>query len=458
MSNAMSRSKSRWKGALLATVAGAVVSPLAAKASMQVGVYLNPIGQTPVVVGGVTTNPQTNEYLTPASVGVGIPLYVYATVTGTGNVTPVSGSTGAVAGISTGTFNGLQYLYYNLMATGGNAAGISGAISAPTLNATLGFDSTEGSPGDGGSGNQSGGSAAQAGTPQNAALSTLGAGAEVVAVGSPAAWAGTVAATSPVSSSAMTDFAKPRAGNAVWSNYQTYSGGTYTYANDGTNIIIGTGSNGLATNQVAFLVEKFTYTPASFNVSSVGNLVGANFGIQAPVNSSGGSLLNGSQYVQANSFNDSGTSVYVYNSSTGSPLAALTSSNYSIGHTVTLTDTMNGDANGDGSVGFADLGIVLGHYGLTDTNWSDGNFLYSTTPADTTVGFGDLGLVLGSYGLHIGSAPADIAADSQLLADPQAVALLESYGITPVSAVPEPASLGVLGLLAAAGLGRRRRS
>jgi len=457
MSNAMSRSKSRWKGALLATVAGAVVSPLAAKASMSVGVYLAPLDQTPTIVGGVNTTPITTEYLTPASVGVGIPLYVYATVTGTGNVTPVSGSTGAVAGISTGTFNGLQYLYYNLMATGGNAAGISGAISAPTLNATLGFDSTEGSPGDGGSGNQSGGSAAQAGTPQNTALSTLGAGAEVVAVGSPAAWAGTVAATSPVSSSAMTDFAKPRAGNAVWSNYQTYSGGTYTYANDGTNIIIGTGSNGLLANQVAFLVEKFTYTPSAFALSTAGNNTAVSFGIQAPVNSSGGSLLNGTQYVQANSFNDSGTSVYVYNSSTGSPLAALTSSNYSIGHSVVLTDTLIGDATGSGTIGFSDLSEVLTHYGATDTNWSDGNFQYYANNADTTISFSDLSLVLTHYGSTLGAAPADAVADPALLDNPQAVALLESYGITPVSAVPEPASLGVVGLLAAAGLGRRRR-
>jgi hypothetical protein len=439
MSNAMSRSKSRWKGALLATVAGAVVSPLAARASMTVGVYLNPIG----------TGLQNLKYLTPDNTGTAIPLYVYAIVSGTGAVTTTPNGSANV--ISTGNFDGLQYLYYNLLATGGNSAGLTGGITATTLNSTLGFDS-QGT--DQGSSNTSGGAGAQAGLVNLTPGSSLGnssAGA-FVAVGATSA----LGATSAISSSAMTQFAKPRSGGPVWNNYGIVNGSGYTSYADGTDIIIGNGSNGVPVNSVAFLVEKFNYTPSAFSVSSPGSLKSVTFSIGTPFNGST-SILASAAYAPSNSFNDSSQSYTTYNSASGSSISKLTSTYYTSAHTVTLTDTLSGDVNADGTVGFSDLGIVLGHYGLVDTKWADGNLLYYSTPADTTIGFGDLGLVLGSYGLNIGSAPSTMAADPQLLADPQAVALLESYGITPVSAVPEPASLGMIGLVSAAVLGRRRR-
>jgi hypothetical protein len=441
MSNAMSRSKSRWKGALLAAVATAVVSPLAANASMSVGVYLNPLD---------SASPKSLIYITPDQTGTAIPLYVYATVTGVNPVTSTSGTTSAP--ISSGDFNGLQYLYYNLQATGGSVSGLTGGITSTTLNSTLGFDSTENTdPG----GNTSGGTAAQAGLIDLAPGSTLAAGTTMVAVGAPTAFN----ASGAVSSSAMTQFAKPRAGGPVWSNYSTFNASNsppYTYANDGTNIIIGTGSNGLATNQVAFLVETIKFTPSAFNPSSPSNLVSTSFSIGTPFNSGGGSILNSTSYAASNSFADSPVSASTYSSTSGSSLATLTSSNYSAGHSVTITDTMNGDAQALGNVGPGDLGLVLGHFGLVDTKWADGNFLYYSN-GNSTIGPGDLGLVLGSFGLNIGALPSEMPADPELLADPSAVALLESYGVTPVSAVPEPASFGVIGLLAAAGLGRRRR-
>jgi len=107
MSNAMSRSKSRWKGALLATVAAAAISPVVAKAqSLTVGITTNPLG----------VGPQSSVYIDPFDTDK---LYVYATITG------------SVAPSST-YVDGLDYLYYNVTQTVTGAAGL-GSITTGTL-------------------------------------------------------------------------------------------------------------------------------------------------------------------------------------------------------------------------------------------------------------------------------------------------------------------------------------
>ena len=52
-----------------------------------------------------------------------------------------------------------------------------------------------------------------------------------------------------------------------------------------------------------------------------------------------------------------------------------------------------GDANLDGKVDFADLGVVIGNYAMTGAHWTNGDF-----NSDGKVDFADLGIVIGNYG------------------------------------------------------------
>jgi probable HAF family extracellular repeat protein len=97
-----------------------------------------------------------------------------------------------------------------------------------------------------------------------------------------------------------------------------------------------------------------------------------------------------------------------------------------------LTPAISGDANLDGRVDVNDLTIVLAHFGQSGMTWTEGEFTGSGT-----VDVNDLTIVLANYGKsqNIGSSAG------------------------PPTAVPEPASLGLLAaaMAAAALLLRRRR-
>ncbi len=111
--------------------------------------------------------------------------------------------------------------------------------------------------------------------------------------------------------------------------------------------------------------------------------------------------------------------------------------------------TLAGDANLDGKVDSADFGILADNYGASGAVWDEGDFNY-----DGKVDSADFGILAVNYGQSAGGNAETVvtAADWSALD-----AFAAANGIT-LSAVPEPASAG---LLLACGIGmiaRRRRA
>jgi len=70
-----------------------------------------------------------------------------------------------------------------------------------------------------------------------------------------------------------------------------------------------------------------------------------------------------------------------------------------------LTPPLPGDANGNGTVDFADLLILARDYGMKNATWSDGDF-----NGDGTVGFDDLVILARNYGKTTTAAATNAAA------------------------------------------------
>jgi hypothetical protein len=95
-------------------------------------------------------------------------------------------------------------------------------------------------------------------------------------------------------------------------------------------------------------------------------------------------------------------------------------------------------------VNVADLGILATNYGLTGKSWVTADF-----NGDGLVNVADLGLLATYYGR--GTSPSQ-----PLMSFQDAMAMFPQFGGT--GSVPEPTSLGLLGLGAVGLLARRRRN
>jgi autotransporter-associated beta strand protein len=106
--------------------------------------------------------------------------------------------------------------------------------------------------------------------------------------------------------------------------------------------------------------------------------------------------------------------------------------------------TITGDANMDGTIGFADLVAVAQHYGINDgsATWVEGDSNY-----DGNVSFADLVAVAQSYG---GALPSSAIAGAPVnFAGDMAAAF---------ASVPEPSAIALIAIGAAGMLRRRRRA
>jgi autotransporter-associated beta strand protein len=104
--------------------------------------------------------------------------------------------------------------------------------------------------------------------------------------------------------------------------------------------------------------------------------------------------------------------------------------------------TLKGDANLDGTVDVGDLGALATSYGITGgMSWANGDF-----NQDHNVDVGDLGTLATNYGTSLGNGPAA----GQVA---QSLAVAAGGG----AAVPEPGTLGMIGLVASGLLVRRAR-
>jgi hypothetical protein len=108
--------------------------------------------------------------------------------------------------------------------------------------------------------------------------------------------------------------------------------------------------------------------------------------------------------------------------------------------TVEVRFTLPGDTNLDGAVDVADLGALATNYGATaGAIWSQGD-----ANGDGAVDVADLGALATNYGQSIGAGSASAIT---------AVATATASS----AVVPEPASIGVMGMIAVGILSRRRR-
>ena len=398
MSRHMSRARVR-RSRRLTAAAGAVASaavvgvlaPAPARAALTVNLQL-PGGATSMFIGGDQTNTD-------------IPVQVWATVTGTTPINPVpTGGTSPTAAATTGVFDGLDFLYYNVKNSNTTGTLISGGVSSAPLNTVLNYN----------------GQGSQVGTIANTPNGfSLGSNASIGGV------------------------AKPRGARTVFDNFSSSngSGGYNVRGGDNVNIRINSPTS------VSFLVQTLNFRPSAYAQRNK-----TTFTVDLPTTALLASITGSATglYAPANWSED--TTNQVGTNGMPEPVSGNKNTSPTVGTQVVIQDTLAGDANLDGTVGFTDLTTVLQNFNTTTSLFSRGDF-----NGDGAVNFTDLTSLLQNFNVSLlPVTPSFVAASPAVFADPAAVTLLRSYNFVP-TAVPEPSSVAALAVTASALMTRSRR-
>jgi hypothetical protein len=119
-----------------------------------------------------------------------------------------------------------------------------------------------------------------------------------------------------------------------------------------------------------------------------------------------------------------------------------------VGGKVEVKFALYGDVNLDGNVNGTDFGILAGNFGKNVTGgWEQGDFTYSGKVNAT-----DFGLLASNFGKTASGSAIALPASDWAALD----AFAAANGLTAV--LPEPTSFGVLAVVVAGALGRRRRA
>jgi hypothetical protein len=114
--------------------------------------------------------------------------------------------------------------------------------------------------------------------------------------------------------------------------------------------------------------------------------------------------------------------------------------------------TLKGDTNLDGIVDVGDLGALATFYGQSGSeSWANGDF-----NQDGNVDVGDLGALATNYGTQLATSPSAGDGLSAVAIPAASVSSAADFGELS-RAVPEPTSLGLIGIGALGLMSRRRR-